>query len=568
VSLVAGVDVGNCNTEIVIARYETDGLEPVWHGQAPTTGRKGSHESLIGALTLLRRGESEIGTSVDLVALAELRPVDTIGFPLRPSPPSPLPVRNLCRGDNETPAGLGTAVGRHVPLHGLARSPRSGSVIVSVPERVDFEDAARQLGEAWRGGWRIVGVVVAKDDAVLIHHRIPFDVPIVDEVEVDALRDGDPVALEVVAPGVLRRTFADPLALIDALGLTETDYEALARATREFADSAALALTPSRGDSEVISDDTDFATCEVNGESRRYTITDAAALMATRPPGCVRELSIAARGRDVIETSDALLVNLATVDDGAWLRRGTVSLDRVVAALLSRDVALNAADHLATSAARRVVTVGNESSAAALGASSTPAFPPDAAVCDIGAGTVDLVWRGESVTGAGGGDIVTLAVASALNISSGLAERVKRSASVRVENPHVVHEEDGRRVFLSSRASNRTVGRLCVREDGVLVDFSDRLAPEEWRSLRLAIKQSTVGANIARCLSAFSATPSALVIAGGGALDDELVRSVGENLRARGVMVGRANVAGRFGPRYAVAWGLVQRATAAGCTTE
>ncbi len=87
-------------------------------------------------------------------------------------------------------------------------------------------------------------------------------------------------------------------------------------------------------------------------------------------------------------------------------------------------------------------------------------------MCDIGAGTVDLVWRGESVTGAGGGDIVTLAVASALNISSGLAERVKRSASVRVENPHVVHEEDGRRVsFLPWLPIAPLVACACVKTE-------------------------------------------------------------------------------------------------------
>ena len=30
--------------------------------------------------------------------------------------------------------------------------------------------------------------------------------------------------------------------------------------------------------------------------------------------------------------------------------------------------------------------------------------------------------------------------------------------------------------------------------------FSDRLAPEEWRALRLAIKQQVIGANVGRCL--------------------------------------------------------------------
>ena len=87
--------------------------------------------------------------------------------------------------------------------------------------------------------------------------------------------------------------------------------------------------------------------------------------------------------------------------------------------------------------------------------------------------------------------------------------------------------------------------------------FSNRLAAEEWRSLRLAIKQETVAANIARCLTAFDEPPTALVLAGGGALDDELMRTVSEALRPLRVVVGRADIDGVHGPRFAVARGLV-----------
>jgi Diol dehydratase reactivase ATPase-like domain len=47
------------------------------------------------------------------------------------------------------------------------------------------------------------------------------------------------------------------------------------------------------------------------------------------------------------------------------------------------------------------------------------------------------------------------------------------------------------------------------------------------------------------------------VLAGGGALDDELLRTVGESLRSIPVAVGRANIDGVHGPRFAVASGLV-----------
>jgi hypothetical protein len=91
------------------------------------------------------------------------------------------------------------------------------------------------------------------------------------------------------------------------------------------------------------------------------------------------------------------------------------------------------------------------------------------------------------------------------------------------------------------------------------VPFSHRLAAEEWRSLRLAIKQETIAANIARALMAFDRPPVALVLAGGGALDDELLRTVAEALRSVPIVVGRANIDGVHGPRFAVACGLIRR---------
>jgi hypothetical protein len=126
-----------------------------------------------------------------------------------------------------------------------------------------------------------------------------------------------------------------------------------------------------------------------------------------------------------------------------------------------------------------------------------------------------------------------------------------------VEGPHVAHEEDGRRVFLDSPAASEAIGRLCTRGSAGLVPFSNRLAAEEWRSLRLAIKRQTIAANIARCLRAFDTPPTALVLAGGGAMDDELLRAVAEALRSVPIAVGRADVDGVHGPRYAVASGLV-----------
>ncbi|MDT5400242.1 MAG: hypothetical protein QOK33_3473, partial [Mycobacterium sp.] len=56
-TLVAGIDVGNHTTEIVLARVGAGTVEQVAHGQGPTRGRKGSRDSLEGAAALLHKLE-------------------------------------------------------------------------------------------------------------------------------------------------------------------------------------------------------------------------------------------------------------------------------------------------------------------------------------------------------------------------------------------------------------------------------------------------------------------------------------------------------------------------------
>lgn len=558
--VVAGCDVGNHTTEIVLARVAADGVvEPLTHGQAPTRGRKGSTESLEGAAALLHRLEVEARVRVDEVVLATIRPVDTATAPLAPAVSPRAPVRSLRRPDASTPAGAGHGVGTHVPLADLSGPVHPGQVIVSVSAATDFEVAAQAISDGVASGWNIAGVLVAQDDAVLIRNRIPIDVPVVDEVELDGLRRGALVAVEVVAEGRAYRALADPIALSAALQLGHDRLLDVAEFTRELADAPAIAVTARTEPPDPPAVDDDYVDCRIGGEIVRYAPAAAHTVLRLEPPGCAVEVRLSAlpAAENGIAVDDAFFTDLASIDNGAWLRRGVADARGTVVALLAAEPVTDAAATLSGLTGRPARTVAGEPAAAARGAQTTPGLPPGSVVCDIGGGTVDLIGQGRTVTAAGAGETITTAVSRVLGIPRALAERVKRTPALRVEGPHVAHEEDGRRVFLDSPASADAIGRLCTRGSAGLVPFSHRLAAEEWRSLRLAIKQETVAANIARCLATFDEPPSALVLAGGGALDDELLRTVGESLRPARVVVGRADIDGVHGPRFAVASGLV-----------
>ncbi|AIY49859.2 diol dehydratase reactivase ATPase-like domain-containing protein [Mycolicibacterium fortuitum] len=557
--VVAGIDVGNHTTEIVLARIRAGLVEPIVQGQAPTRGRKGSRDSLEGAAALLHRIEVDAEVRADELVLSAIRPVDTETAPLAPAPSPRSPVRSLRKPDASTPAGAGFAVGRHVPLGELAGETRPGPVIVSVDDVTDFEVAAAAITDAVDNGWSIVGVLAAQDDAVLIRNRIPLVVPVVDEVMLDGLNPGALVAVEVVAEGRAYRALADPIALCAALELGPEQIHDVADFTRELADSPAIAVTARTEPLEPPAVDDDYVEFRIDGVPVRYSPAQAHAILRREPPGSVVRIRLRSipTADGEIAVDDAFFTDLAALDSGTWLRRGVAEARGTVVALLAADHVEDAATTLAELTGRPARTIATEPEAAARGARTTPGLPPESVVCDIGGGTIDLIGSERTVTAAGAGESITVAVARMLNIPRALAERVKRTPAIRVEGPHVAHEEDGRRLFLDAPAPADAIGRLCTRGTAGLVPFSTKLAAEEWRSLRLAIKQETVAANIARCLAAFEKPPPALVLAGGGALDDELLRTVGESLRSVGVVVGRANIDGVHGPRFAVASGLV-----------
>ncbi len=572
--IVAGIDIGNTTTEIVLAEVTGRSVTALIARRAGTTGSKGSAASVEGAARLLLSAEKALGKRAALLLLPPLRPVITLSASL-PSPPQGAPLlRRLDGACAATPAGRGFAVGAHVPLGELAgRAAPSRPLVVSVPAGADFEDAAAGIAAAQNARLPIVGAVVAGDDAVLIANRIPQAIPIVDEAELGDLPTGALVAVEVAEPGGRVQVVADPVALVAAFGLAPAQAPALADLALSLGDArcAALAL---RREAPAAAASGAWGWLEYDAEAGvvrvplSRSLADCAASMR---PGAVRRIHVEpgaplydALGSARERVRDVFAVDLPSLRERFFARQGSVELGDVpISALIAPASSPSPAEAaLAEATGRPVRVLPSEARAAALGALTTPGAPADAAVCDLGGGTIDLVWGDQRLTAAGAGQLLTVSVARALGLRDSTAELVKRSASFRAEAPHVVHYEDGSRGFIEKSLPADSLGRLCTLRGKTPAPFSDRLAPEEWRALRLAIKQQVIGVNVSRCLrwlgdSAAGGGPSTLLLCGGAALDAESVRIVSESLRATGTTVGRANVNGSYGPRYGVALGLL-----------
>ena len=562
--VAAGIDVGNATTEVVLARIDGAGGGPpevIGVGRAPTRRTKGSPESLAGAVALVRRLEQQHGVRVQVAAAAPLRPVSTLTATL-PEPQQS--TGRLCM----VTAGAGTAGGRGF---GAGRPHRLGDVlhgdgplVAVVPAGVGYLEAVASLRGMLAVG-RLAAVLLADDEAMLVGNRLGAGVPVVDELDAHALGAvlaAELVAVEVARSGAGMRSLTDPLRIVAALGLREDERADAARVASRLHDCSnavvALGASPAPGPGSA---PVELGWVEIEG-SGRLIFPLAHEAVVTGPVGLASAYAVPPSStRHAVD--DLWTVDLSAVADTVLTRAGAARSRAVgLAALRADSPYVDTSPALAALLGVPVTAATTEAEASRAGALSTPGAGGSAAtagtmvVIDLGAGTIDAVSAGRSVVAAGGGELLTASVASLAGTTGAAAEWVKRGPAFRVEAPQILLAEDGSRDFTDRPAAPETIGSLVAQGPAGLLPFQRMLAPGEWRALRLRLKVELVGGNVARALRSLDVMPSTVVVVGGPAGDDEVLSAVSRVL-PDGTAVGRGDIGGVLGHRYAVAYGLL-----------
>ena len=556
-TVIAGVDVGNATTEVVLV----SGGKILGAGRVPTRGRKGSPGSLRGAAALVRRLERQLGGTVGEARIAPLRAVDTAVVTV-PDTARPAGRLRVLAAGVPTPGGTGVCVGPPLPLDGSA--PGDGADVVAiVPSGLRYDEAAARLRALLAAGIRIGAVLVAGDEGVLVANRLPGGLPVIDQVDADAAAACRLLAVEVRPPGHTLRVLADAVALGARLSLADAEAGDAAAVSRALADhaNAVVGLLPVAPAAPGIPDEPWVLTA---GEGR-LPLRAACPRLAGWPVGTVLAFGTGrafGTGSAESELDDLFAVDLAAAAEAATARQGSTGR-AVLMASLSRaddeDAASVLGDLLQVPAHGPV----SEPAAARLGALTTPGGRDDAIVADLGAGTIDVIGSGGSVVAAGAGELLTAAVAEMLGIPRASADWVKRGPCVRVDGGQRFEGEDGRRGFLDVPAPASAVGMLAVEGPGGWLPFGRHHGPGEWRAIRLRLKQAVLAANFRRAVRTLGQDPvqgAQVLVVGGPAGDEELLGVLARSL-PDGVAVGRGDVGGTcpggpLGHRYAVALGL------------
>ncbi|HEX6524243.1 MAG TPA: diol dehydratase reactivase ATPase-like domain-containing protein [Streptosporangiaceae bacterium] len=570
-TVIAGVDVGNATTEVVLV----SGGKVLGAGRVPTRGRKGSADSLRAAAALVRRLERQAGCTVGEASIAPLRPVGTSVITIPEIASATGRLRVLAAGV-PTPGGIGACVGK--PWLLSAPSARDGETSVAlVPDGIGYGEAAARLRAMLDSGTKVGAVLVAGDEGVLIANRlwlhdnskkrtphrvldraldrvldrapdeVLYRVPVIDQVDVAAAAACELLAVEVSPPGRPLRLLTDAVALGARLGVDSGEVAALCRSLADYSNAVVGLLPASEASAAAVA----------VPEGRRFPPWLQAG-RAQRGLGAEGKGAGGGSGGLVftpqIDADDRFVVDLSAIADAVMARRGGAGRAMLVATL-SKAATARPDEALAELLGLPVRCPCTEPEASRLGALTTPGAQRDALVIDLGAGTIDLIGAGEDVVLAGAGDLLTAAVAQTLGIPRAAADWVKRGPCVRVDAGTRFEAEDGTRGFLEVSAPASAAGMLAVHGPGGLLPFDRHHGPGEWRAIRLGIKQSVLEMNIKRALRTSGDMPTQVIVVGGPAGDQELLGVLARALPPA-VAIGRGNVGGMLGHRYAVAFGL------------
>lgn len=596
---IAGIDIGNSSTEVALASLNEAGALTITHSAlAETTGIKGTLRNVFGiqeALALVARGAGIAVSDISLIRINEATPV--IGDVAMETITETIITESTMIGHNpKTPGGAGLGVGITITPQELLTRPADAPYILVVSSAFDFADIASVINASLRAGYQITGIILQRDDGVLVSNRLEKPLPIVDEVlYIDRIPLGMLAAIEVAVPGKVIETLSNPYGIATVFHLNAEETKNIVPMARALIGnrSAVVVKTPS-GDVKARAIPAGNLELLAQGRSVRVDVAAGAEAIMKAVDGCGKLDNVTGESGTNIggmlehvrqtmaeltnkPSSEIFIQDLLAVDTSVPVSvtgglAGEFSLEQAVgiASMVKSDRLQMAmiAREIEQKLNIDVQIGGAEAEAAILGALTTPGTTRPLAILDLGAGSTDasiINPKGEIIAThlAGAGDMVTMIIARELGLEDRyLAEEIKKYPLAKVESLFHLRHEDGSVQFFSTPLPPAVFARVCVVKPDELVPLPGDLALEKVRSIRRSAKERVFVTNALRALRQVSPTGNIrdipfVVLVGGSSLDFEVPQLVTDALAHYRLVAGRGNIRGSEGPRNAVATGLI-----------
>ncbi|AGF80573.1 propanediol dehydratase reactivase alpha subunit PduG [Salmonella enterica] len=596
---IAGIDIGNSSTEVALATLNEAGALTITHSAlAETTGIKGTLRNVFGiqeALALVAKRAGINVSDISLIRINEATPV--IGDVAMETITETIITESTMIGHNpKTPGGVGLGVGITITPEELLTRPADSSYILVVSSAFDFADIANVINASMRAGYQITGVILQRDDGVLVSNRLEKSLPIVDEVlYIDRIPLGMLAAIEVAVPGKVIETLSNPYGIATVFNLNADETKNIVPMARALIGnrSAVVVKTPS-GDVKARAIPAGNLELQVQGRTVRVDVAAGAEAIMKAVDGCGKLDNVTGEAGTNIggmlehvrqtmaeltnkPSSEIFIQDLLAVDTSVPVSvtgglAGEFSLEQAVgiASMVKSDRLQMAmiAREIEQKLNIDVQIGGAEAEAAILGALTTPGTTRPLAILDLGAGSTDasiINPKGEIIAThlAGAGDMVTMIIARELGLEDRyLAEEIKKYPLAKVESLFHLRHEDGSVQFFPTPLPPAVFARVCVVKPDELVPLPGDLALEKVRAIRRSAKERVFVTNALRALRQVSPTGNIrdipfVVLVGGSSLDFEVPQLVTDALAHYRLVAGRGNIRGSEGPRNAVATGLI-----------
>ncbi|EEF7576946.1 propanediol dehydratase reactivase alpha subunit PduG [Salmonella enterica] len=596
---IAGIDIGNSSTEVALARQDETGALTITHSAlAKTTGIKGTLRNVFGiqeALALVAKRAGINVSDISLIRINEATPV--IGDVAMETITETIITESTMIGHNpKTPGGVGLGVGITITPEELLTRPADSSYILVVSSAFDFADIANVINASMRAGYQITGVILQRDDGVLVSNRLEKSLPIVDEVlYIDRIPLGMLAAIEVAVPGKVIETLSNPYGIATVFNLNADETKNIVPMARALIGnrSAVVVKTPS-GDVKARAIPAGNLELQAQGRTVRVDVAAGAEAIMKAVDGCGKLDNVTGEAGTNIggmlehvrqtmaeltnkPSSEIFIQDLLAVDTSVPVSvtgglAGEFSLEQAVgiASMVKSDRLQMAmiAREIEQKLNIDVQIGGAEAEAAILGALTTPGTTRPLAILDLGAGSTDasiINPKGEIIAThlAGAGDMVTMIIARELGLEDRyLAEEIKKYPLAKVESLFHLRHEDGSVQFFPTPLPPAVFARVCVVKPDELVPLPGDLALEKVRAIRRSAKERVFVTNALRALRQVSPTGNIrdipfVVLVGGSSLDFEVPQLVTDALAHYRLVAGRGNIRGSEGPRNAVATGLI-----------
>lgn len=596
---IAGIDIGNSSTEVALARQDETGALAITHSVlAETTGIKGTLRNVFGiqeALALVAKRAGINVSDISLIRINEATPV--IGDVAMETITETIITESTMIGHNpKTPGGVGLGVGITITPEELLTRPADSSYILVVSSAFDFADIANVINASMRAGYQITGVILQRDDGVLVSNRLEKSLPIVDEVlYIDRIPLGMLAAIEVAVPGKVIETLSNPYGIATVFNLNADETKNIVPMARALIGnrSAVVVKTPS-GDVKARAIPAGNLELQAQGRTVRVDVAAGAEAIMKAVDGCGKLDNVTGEAGTNIggmlehvrqtmaeltnkPSSEIFIQDLLAVDTSVPVSvtgglAGEFSLEQAVgiASMVKSDRLQMAmiAREIEQKLNIDVQIGGAEAEAAILGALTTPGTTRPLAILDLGAGSTDasiINPKGEIIAThlAGAGDMVTMIIARELGLEDRyLAEEIKKYPLAKVESLFHLRHEDGSVQFFPTPLPPAVFARVCVVKPDELVPLPGDLVLEKVRAIRRSAKERVFVTNALRALRQVSPTGNIrdipfVVLVGGSSLDFEVPQLVTDALAHYRLVAGRGNIRGSEGPRNAVATGLI-----------